>query len=162
MVYKDREIEKLGSPNQQPSHHEMTNEYIARKNALKWILVTCFGYTGYRNACFGRIEYHEAIMAYGREILVKTAEIAQDNNYKVLHGIADSLWLQGGGNPEDVCKKIQAVIHIPLEVEGIYRWIVFLPRRNQTTGALNRYYGCLENGDIKIRRLEIRQGNMPP
>ena len=30
--------------------------YEARKNVLKWILVTCFGYTGYRNARFGRIE----------------------------------------------------------------------------------------------------------
>ena len=141
---------------------ERINEYIARKNALKWILVTCFGYTGYRNACFGRIECHEAITAYGREILVKTAEIAQDNNYRVLHGIVDSLWLQGNGNPEDVCKKIKAVIHIPIEVEGIYRWIVFLPRRRQATGALNRYYGCLENGNIKTRGLEIRQGNIPP
>jgi len=141
---------------------EMTNQYMARKDALKWILVTCFGYTGYRNACFGRIECHEAITAYGREILVKTAEIAQENKYRVLHGIVDSLWLQGSGNPKDVCKKIQAAIHIPIEVDGIYRWIVFLPRRSQTTGALNRYYGCLENGDIKIRGLEIRQGNIPP
>jgi len=141
---------------------ELINEYTARKKALKWILVTCFGYTGYRNACFGRIECHEAITAYGREILVKTAEIAQDNNYRVLHGIVDSLWLQGSGNPGDVCKKIQEVIHIPIEVEGIYRWIVFLPRRGQTTGALNRYYGCLENGDIKLRGIEMRQGNVPP
>ena len=26
-----------------------------QQNALKWLLVTCFGYTGYRNARFGRI-----------------------------------------------------------------------------------------------------------
>ncbi len=28
---------------------------------LKWMLVTCFGYTGYKNAKFGRIEVHEDI-----------------------------------------------------------------------------------------------------
>ncbi len=42
--------------------------YDARKNVLKWILVTCFGYTGYKNARFGRIECHEVINAYSREL----------------------------------------------------------------------------------------------
>ncbi|EQD51983.1 DNA polymerase 2 (DNA polymerase II), partial [mine drainage metagenome] len=35
--------------------------------AWKWVLVTSFGYQGYRNARFGRIECHEAINAYARE-----------------------------------------------------------------------------------------------
>ena len=42
-----------------------------RQNLLKWILVTCFGYTGYKNARFGRIECHEAICAWSREILLQ-------------------------------------------------------------------------------------------
>jgi len=29
--------------------------------AHKWLLVTCFGYLGYKNARFGRIEAHEAV-----------------------------------------------------------------------------------------------------
>jgi len=33
-----------------------------RSSALKWILVACFGYQGFSNAKFGRIECHEAIM----------------------------------------------------------------------------------------------------
>ena len=36
---------------------------------LKWMLVTCFGYTGYKNAKFGRIEVHEGITGRSREIL---------------------------------------------------------------------------------------------
>ena len=33
-----------------------------QQNALKWLLVTCFGYTGYKNARFGRIEAHEVFV----------------------------------------------------------------------------------------------------
>ncbi|MBM4249889.1 MAG: hypothetical protein FJ149_10760, partial [Euryarchaeota archaeon] len=48
-----------------------------RSRCLKPLLVTCFGYTGYRNAPFGRIECHESINAHGREILLESARIAE-------------------------------------------------------------------------------------
>ena len=44
---------------------------------LKWMLVTCFGYTGYKNAKFGRIEVHEGITGRSREILLQTKDIAE-------------------------------------------------------------------------------------
>ncbi|NJN44421.1 MAG: hypothetical protein HC806_06685 [Anaerolineae bacterium] len=50
----------------------------ARANALKWLLVVCFGYLGYKNARFGRIESHEAVTAYGREVLLQAKEAAED------------------------------------------------------------------------------------
>jgi DNA polymerase I len=34
-------------------------ELEGRSGALKWILVACFGYQGFSNAKFGRIECHE-------------------------------------------------------------------------------------------------------
>jgi DNA polymerase-2 len=34
-------------------------KFDSRQSALKWLLVCCFGYLGYRNARFGRIEAHE-------------------------------------------------------------------------------------------------------
>jgi DNA polymerase I len=48
---------------------------------LKWILVTCFGYTGYKNAKFGRIEVHEAITRLSRDILIRTKEIAKSMGF---------------------------------------------------------------------------------
>ena len=47
-------------------------------SAEKWLLVTCFGYLGYKNARFGRIEAHEAVTAYGREALLRAKEAAED------------------------------------------------------------------------------------
>ena len=48
-----------------------------RGRRVKWMLVTCFGYLGYKNARFGRIEAHEAVTAYGRDKLLTAKEICE-------------------------------------------------------------------------------------
>jgi DNA polymerase elongation subunit (family B) len=40
--------------------------YDNRQTALKWILVTCFGYLGYRNARFGTVDGHIGVCAFGQ------------------------------------------------------------------------------------------------
>ncbi len=144
---------------------ELREIYEARKNVLKWILVTCFGYTGYRNARFGRIECHEVINAYGRELLLTTARIAEDLGYEILHGVVDSLWLKSNrtvsSDHENLRRTIYAQTGMSLEIEGIYKWIMFLPRKTRTAGALNRYYGLFEDGSMKIRGLELRRSDTP-
>ena len=65
----------------------------AKISALKWILVTCFGYQGYRNSKFGRIEVHESINAYAREYLLDAKVRLEDAGWRVVHGIVDSLWV---------------------------------------------------------------------
>lgn len=130
---------------------------------LKWLLVTCFGYTGYRNARFGKIECHESITAYGRRILVKAMNIAQDHGLEVLHGIVDSLWLLGdAGQARIAAERIGGMAGIPMEVEGVYKWIVFLPNKANGVGALNRYYGALSDGRLKVRGVEMRRRDTPP
>ena len=64
-----------------------------RQTALKWLLVVSFGYLGYKNARFGRIEAHEAVTAYSRDLLLRAKEIAERQGYRMLHAIVDSLWL---------------------------------------------------------------------
>ncbi len=76
---------------------EAAADFKARQNALKWILVTCFGYLGYKNARFGRIEAHEAVTAYGRDKLLTAKEICEDAGYEVLHGLTDCLWIRRSG-----------------------------------------------------------------
>ena len=71
--------------------------YKGRQTALKWMLVTCFGYLGYKNAHFGRIEAHEAVTAHGRDKLLTAKEISEAAGYTVLHGLTDCLWLQKVG-----------------------------------------------------------------
>ncbi len=59
--------------------------FKARASALKWLLVVCFGYLGYKNARFGRIESHEAVTAISRELMLQAKEVAEDMGFIVLH-----------------------------------------------------------------------------
>ncbi|MBI0583648.1 MAG: hypothetical protein ISF22_05405 [Methanomassiliicoccus sp.] len=135
--------------------------YDQRTKALKWVLVTCFGYTGYRNARFGRIECHESITAFGRDILVRSAELAERRGFDVLHGIVDSLWLRGEGSIASYCEEVSRETEIPLNLEGRYSWIVFLPSISTGVGALNRYYGRFEDGTLKLRGIAVRRRDTP-
>lgn len=132
-----------------------------RSSALKWILVTCFGYMGYKNAKFGKVECHEAICAFARKILTRSSRIAEKHGFNVLHGITDSLFLGGKGNNSNFLDEVEEEFGIPLDVDERYRWIVFLPRRGSRTGALNRYYGVKEDGEIKARGIEMRRSDSP-
>ncbi|TET90241.1 MAG: hypothetical protein E3J35_06975 [Methanomassiliicoccales archaeon] len=136
-------------------------EYKERSDILKFLLVCSFGYTGYKNARYGRIECHESITAYGREILLRSTEIAEKHGYRVLHGIVDSLWLEGNGGHRALADHLKNDIGIPVEIEGVYKWIVFLPCKNIDVGAMNRYYGLFENGEMKIRGIETRRSDSP-
>jgi len=140
--------------------------YDNRQSALKWILVTCFGYLGYKNAKFGTVDGHIGVCAFGREALLNASHTAEEHGFEVIHGIVDSLWLKKPSasleDYEDLCKIITAQSGVPINFEGRYKWIVFLPSKTHPRiGVLNRYYGVMENGKIKIRGLEIRRRDTP-
>jgi DNA polymerase elongation subunit (family B) len=141
--------------------------YDNRQIALKWILVTCFGYLGYRNARFGTVDGHIGVCAFGREAFLKASRIAEEKGFRVVHGIVDSLWLKKKNATDqeyqDLCREIREETEIPISFEGRYNWIVFLPSKiHPNVGVLNRYYGVMENGKIKVRGLEVRRRDTPP
>jgi len=141
--------------------------YNRRQDALKWILVTCFGYLGYKNARFGKVDAHIAVCAFAREALLRTVRMAEERGFEIVHGIVDSLWLKKqGASPKEyveLCKAVSKEIGAQLNVEGRYRWIVFLPSRiHVEIPVLNRYYGVFESGKIKVRGIEAVRRDTPP
>jgi DNA polymerase-2 len=141
--------------------------YDRKQTALKWMLVTCFGYLGYRNARFGRIEAHEAVTAFGREKLLQAKEICEEEGFELLHAITDSLWIRKKNLREEevleLCQKISQATGITMSLEGIYQWMTFLPSKvNPESPVANRYFGLFKNGKIKARGLAFRRGDMPP
>ncbi|MCK9581387.1 MAG: type B DNA-directed DNA polymerase [Methanoregula sp.] len=132
--------------------------YAGIDTMLKWMLVTCFGYTGYKNAKFGRIEVHEAITGRSREILIQTKDLAESMGFVVLHGIVDCLWVQGAP-VETLQERIGTETGLIAEVEH-FNWIVFLPL-NDGFGAYNRYYGRLSDGSVKVRGIAARRHDTP-
>jgi DNA polymerase elongation subunit (family B) len=140
--------------------------YNRRQKALKWILVTCFGYLGYKNARFGKVDAHIAVCAFAREALLKTVRMAEERGFEIVHGIVDSLWLKKEeASPREyveLCKVVSKEIGVQLNVEGRYRWIVFLPSRMHVElPVLNRYYGVFECGKIKVRGIEAVRRDTP-
>ncbi len=78
----------------------------------------------------------------------------------------DSLWLKKENTSleeyKDLCKQVTDEIGVPLIFEGRYKWIVFLPSKmHPNIGVLNRYYGVMENGKLKVRGIEVRKHDTP-
>ena len=141
---------------------ELKNIYDARQTALKWVLVTSFGYLGFNNAKFGRIDAHIAVCAFDRQILLKTARIAESQGFKILHAIVDSIWIQKrnviNNDYKNLKTEIENKIGFPISLEGIYKWIVFVPSKNNTILPVsNRYFGVFEDGTVKMRGIEARR-----
>jgi DNA polymerase-2 len=96
--------------------------YDRRQTAIKWTLVTCFGYLGYRNARFGRIEAHEAVTAFGREKLLQAKEICEERGFELLHALTDSIWIRKKDLREEVSTlpEDQRGVCVTMNLEGIY------------------------------------------
>jgi len=138
-----------------------------QSSALKWILVACFGYQGFSNAKFGRIECHEAINAFAREILLDAKARLEAAGWRVVHGIVDSLWVTARGDAEQrpldaVAADVTAETDVRLEYEDAYDWLAFVPLRDGETGALTRYFGRRRDGGYKYRGIECRQRSTAP
>jgi len=139
----------------------------ARAMAHKWLLVTCFGYLGYKNARFGRIEAHEAVTAYGREALMRAKEAAEDLGCSVLHMYVDGLWIQRPGwqTPADfqvVLNEVAGRTGLSISLEGIYRWVIFLSStQDSRVPVANRYFGVFQDGSLKVRGIEARRRDTP-
>jgi len=142
-------------------------KYKANTASHKWLLVTCFGYLGYKNARFGKIEAHEAVTAYGREALLRAKEAAEDLGFRVLHLYVDGMWVKQPGykKAEDfqtLLNEIQKRTNLPIALDGTYKWVAFLPsRQNVKVAVPNRYFGVFQDGEIKTRGIEARRHDTP-
>jgi DNA polymerase elongation subunit (family B) len=145
---------------------ELKKLYDQRQAALKWILVCSFGYLGFKNARFGKIDAHIATCAFSRKFLREATALAEARGFKVVHGIVDSFWLKKPeatrSEYEDLCRVIREELDLPISFEGVYRWIVFLSSKTDSkVGVLNRYYGIFEDGTLRVRGIDLRRHDTP-
>jgi DNA polymerase-2 len=135
----------------------------ARAAALKWLLVVCFGYLGYKNARFGKIESHEAVTATSRELMLQSKEVAEDLGFTVLHMYVDCLFVQQEGfcRSSDFAPLMNAIetkTGIPVALEGVFKWVAFLSsKRDVRVPVPNQYFGAYLDGTLKYRGIELRR-----
>jgi DNA polymerase-2 len=145
--------------------------YSFTDTALKWVLVVSFGYLGFKNARFGKIEAHQTVCAFAREFLVRSAEIAQQHGCQIIHGIVDSMWLKDTENrsieefeivSKEIAKEITKHTNIPMSWDGRFDVILFLPSRAEPDiPALSHYWGIKSNGELKVRGIDVRRRDVP-
>jgi DNA polymerase, archaea type len=148
------------------SDSRLRDIYDARQGSLKWILVTSFGYLGFNNAKFGRIDAHIAVCAFDRHVFLQTSKIAEKLGFRVLHGIVDSLWIQKRNATSedyaDLKRTVERETGFEISFEGVYKWIAFVhSRQSSKVPVANRYFGVFEDGTIKIRGIEARRHDTP-
>jgi len=140
--------------------------YDARQSSLKWILVTSFGYLGFNNAKYGRIDAHIAVCAFDRHVFLQASRIVERLGFRVLHGIIDSLWMQKrGATASDYAglkNAIERETGFEVSFEGVYKWIAFVhSRESSKVPVANRYFGAFGDGSLKIRGIEARRHDTP-
>jgi DNA polymerase II len=146
---------------------DLAERYGLQRDSLKWLLVCCFGYTGYKNARFGKIEAHEAINAVARETLLVAKEIAEARGYDLLHALVDSIYISRNGagraDYEQLAEEIERRTKLPIAIEAIYRYVVFLPSRQFADVPVpNRFFAVSEAGELKVRGIESRRHDTAP
>ncbi|MGN6614659.1 MAG: DNA polymerase domain-containing protein [Candidatus Nitrosocosmicus sp.] len=164
---------------------KLKDSYDNRQSALKWILVTSFGYLGFSNSKFGRIDAHIAVCAFARDILLKTSKVLETFGFEIIHGIVDSIWIKKRNTAENnnsikcdgdtiiiyenLKKEIEDKTGFSISFEGTYRWIVFDSSKKEkyddadlmVLPALNRYFGVFKYGALKTRGIELRRHDTP-
>src|SRR6266699_321394 len=125
-----------------------------------------FGYLGFKNARFGKIDAHIATCAFSRKVLGQASALSEAHGFKLVHGIVDSFWLSKPDATreeyEELCKVIGEKLGLPISFEGVYKWIVFLSSKiDSKVVGLNWYYGIFEDGTLKIRGIDLRRHDTP-
>ena len=141
--------------------------YMAYSNALKWLCVVAYGRLGFANSTFGRLNSHEVVSFFGRKMLLKAKEIAEDHGFTIIHAYVDSLFIS---KPEAIKEKdfqslldeIEQETKLAIEVEEVYSWMAFVSsRQNPKLSVANRFFGLQSDGDYKIRGLALRREDTP-
>jgi DNA polymerase elongation subunit (family B) len=165
LLEKRRECKRLIKESQ----GERKEKFMKLQTTVKWGGVVSFGYLGFKGYRFGKIDAHIAVTAFARELLLRSAAVAQQKGFELIHGIVDSLWLKKNtgvtahsSEYKELCEEISEATGLHLEFKGIYKWIVFLHSTiNPDLPVLNRYYGVLSDGEIRVRGLEVRKHDTP-
>jgi len=142
-----------------------SKRYDSAQIAVKWILVACFGYLGYRNARFGSIEAYECVTALARDTLFRAMLVAERMGFRVLHALVDSLFIQVGSKDwlevQRLIRAIEEETGYTLKVEADYAWVAFFNDVSGRTGVPSRYLGRLKNEEIKAKGLKLCRRDTP-
>ncbi|RLE81348.1 MAG: hypothetical protein DRJ36_01395, partial [Thermoprotei archaeon] len=130
--------------------------YSVIQSSLKVILNASYGVFGTEIFDLYCPPMAESTAAIGRDAITKTIKKSGDLGIEVVYGDTDSVFLK---NPtreqvEELMKWSEEELGMDLDVDKVYRYVVFSTRKKN-------YLGVLEDGSVDIKGLSGKKKHMP-
>ncbi|MFX1486413.1 MAG: DNA-directed DNA polymerase [Promethearchaeota archaeon] len=143
---------KMKNLGRDSTDYTMLNE---RQKAVKIITNATYGYCGWRGARWYLRPVAEATAAWGRNIIKRTVEIAEETGLTVIYGDTDSIFISH--DPKKMkrfAKRVESELRLRIKPDKIFSRILF-------TKAKKKYAGLLKDGALDITGFEVVRGDWP-
>jgi len=121
---------------------------MAREKAVKVISNAVYGYTGWLGARWYSKGVAESTTAWGRSLITKASNLAEELGLKVVYGDTDSLFISyDADNVRKLLTDIGQELKFEARVDKVYERVIF-------TEAKKRYAGITSDGAVDIVGLE--------
>jgi len=139
-----------------------------RVEALKLILVCCYGISGCCWNRFGNVLAFEEINRVAREGLLRAKDLALSSGYEIVYSDTDSFFVTKRGacreDFEALAREISEAVGLPMSLEHHFKFLVFLPLESDPLAlmeAQKRYFGVTTEGELVARGIELRRHDTP-
>lgn len=131
--------------------------YDVVQSSLKVFINAIYGVIGSEAFPFYYLPAAEAVTILGRHAIMKAIETSSKMRLNVIYGDTDSLFIKDPDMEllEEFMNKIEREIKLKLDIDKIYRYVVFSRRKKN-------YFGVLTDGNIDVKGLLGKKSSTPP
>jgi DNA polymerase I len=135
---------------------ELRNWYNITQGALKVILNASYGVFGAESFDLYCPPVAEATAAIGRHSITQILNKAKELDIQVLYGDTDSIFIKNPSKKqiEELSQWTEHELKMSLDVDKIYRYVVFSSRKKN-------YLGVLEDGTVDVKGLTGKKRHIP-
>jgi len=135
---------------------ELRNWYDIIQGALKVILNASYGVFGAETFDLYCPPVAEATAAIGRNSITRILDRAKQLSIQVLYGDTDSIFLKNPSTAqiEELSRWTEHELKMSLDVDKIYRYVVFSSRKKN-------YLGVLDDGSVDVKGLTGKKRHIP-
>jgi len=174
--YKKKMVEAIAAGDE-----ETADEYNVKQKAIKTLLVSFYGFIGYGGSALYDRDFAESVTLTGRQLILRSADIAGGYGFDVLYGDTDSIFVESKNMGEEELLWLSETVnselrewvleryHVPpsyyrLEIRGekIYGRLFFTAQKNYIGYLVYEEGVWLEEPKLVVAGLPVKKINTPP